>query len=365
MTLKSVKTLLTKIIITAAFGLFVFFIAASSIPYIRKRRVREELEEGMYGKRLHIGSGTAGPDRACVIETPQDALNVRIALARSATATLDITYHTFKESVCADAFLGEVLQAADRGVRVRILLDGKLGALRRKTMRALQQHPQISFRLYNPLRLFQPWKWHAVLHDKYIIADEQWLLLGGRNFDPRQFGLADHKHLLKHDRDVLVWKAQAGTTGRQSVLEQIRQYNDLLWNSEDAVPIRGGSKRRYDYRKFYDAATRFEKSHTQFYALDIEAYKRRTVETFQINLLHNPIHTSRKKPWVAWQLKKLLSHAKEQVIVQTPFATASEDLLTGMVAAARQVRLTVLTNSLASSPNTPDFRITIFKERSF
>ena len=80
--------------------------------------------------------------------------------------------------------MASLLHAADRGVSVRILVDGISGFLdvkRNSWFQALASHENVSIRIYNPINLLKPWNLQARMHDKYVIVDQKMYLLGGRN----------------------------------------------------------------------------------------------------------------------------------------------------------------------------------------
>ena len=79
-----------------------------------------------------------------------------------------------------------LLEAAERGVKVRVIVDGGNGFLDMKVksaewFQALASHENIDIQIYNPVNLLKPWKLQARLHDKYVIVDDKMYLLGGRN----------------------------------------------------------------------------------------------------------------------------------------------------------------------------------------
>lgn len=81
-----------------------------------------------------------------------------------------------------------------------------------------------------------------------------------------------------------------------------------------------------------------------------------TVPTFKITLIHNPINTSKKEPWVGYQLRSLAMTARSSITLQSPYVVAGKPMRKAfrrMV--ARTGDVTLLTNSIASSPNFPAF----------
>lgn len=138
--------------------------------------------------------------------------------------------------------LKRILLAADRGVKVRLLVDDLILVGKDKTLVAIDAHPNIEVRLFNPKRqrraglvadsLMQFSRMTIRMHNKIIIADNQAVILGGRNIGDHYYGL-DHRFNFI-DLDVLGF----GPVARQS-----SDLFDNFWNSPwavdaDEIPIR-------------------------------------------------------------------------------------------------------------------------------
>lgn len=296
----------------------------------------------------YFGEGQ-GPDRAALIETPNDALGVRTRLVREATHTLDVVYYSIQPDGSGEAFLGEVLAAADRGVRVRILVDGKVGGGETKRwLAALAAHESITCYRYNPLNPLAPWRWHAVLHDKIILVDGRYALVGGRNIGDRFFDPAGYAEPVTHDRDVLVF---TDGDGGGSVLPEIAAYVDTLMASRAnaaIAPARDAAARQDALR---GAATAYAEANADALSRTLDDYRQAALPTRKITLATNPIHTRRKEPRIAREITALAQGGEAAVRIQTPYATASRLLLDTLAAIDADADTTLLTNSLASSPN--------------
>lgn len=277
---------------------------------------------------------------------------MRIQMLRNAEQSLDIVYHAIQEGEASIAFLGEVLAAAERGVQVRIILDGKVGAVGNelKVLRTLVSHPNISCKMYNPISLLKPWEWNSVFHDKFIIVDHEFLLLGGRNIGDRYYNPENYEGEVTNDRDVLVWKT---TDNNESALDQTADYMELLWQSKDCMVQKGRISDTSKYQSLIEKALLFEMNNPDYYVDPLDAYLDRMVTTSKITLIYNPINTTKKEPWVGYHLKELTMHATKSVILQTPYSTANSDLLDVLEQIPAEVMM--LTNSTASSPNLPAF----------
>ena len=95
---------------------------------------------------------------------PHDAFAARVLLARAAERTLDVQYYIWHGDITGTLLLEELHEAADRGVRVRLLLDDNGTAGLDTELAALALHPQIEVRLFNPFKVRNP-KWLGYITD--------------------------------------------------------------------------------------------------------------------------------------------------------------------------------------------------------
>ncbi len=140
----------------------------------------------------------------------QDALAARVALARAAEKGLDLQYYIWHGDVSGNLLMRELLAAADRGVRVRLLLDDNGTSGLDAELAALDQHAGIEVRLFNPFMIRSPKALGYVMdlrrlnrrmHNKAFIADSQAAVVGGRNIGDEYFGIGDGA--LFDDLDVI------------------------------------------------------------------------------------------------------------------------------------------------------------------
>lgn len=322
----------------------------STLPWLPSRAAVGE--EGNWTAEASGGftREAQGPDGAYLVETPQDAMAVRIALLRAATQSMDIVYHAIQPDDTGMAFLAEVLDAADRGVSIRILLDGKVGTpgKAKAYLRALQAHPNITCRLYNPIQLLHPAAWQAILHDKFMLVDGQYLLLGGRNIGDRFYAPSGYTKAVTNDRDVLV---VGNRNSAGSVMAQLEAYMEDLWNAEETQAMKAQDGAEATWALLRKAAQRYEAENPDFYAKSMADYAAQVLPTNKVSLLANPVHKGKKVPVIARGLKGLALGAKDSVIFQTPYATASDDLMDALLEIDENAETVLLTNSMASSPN--------------
>ncbi|WP_313462066.1 phospholipase D family protein [Stenotrophomonas sp.] len=166
-----------------------------------------------------------------------EAYAARAVITRHAARSLDLQYYIWHDDLIGHLMVQELHQAAERGVRVRILLDDMNAHDKDALMMALDQHPNIEIRLYNPFRN-RDGLWRLVemvqrffsvnhrMHNKAWIADGRVAIVGGRNIGEEYFSARPDVNF--RDLDLLV----AGpAVGQASTLF------DDYWNSETAIPI--------------------------------------------------------------------------------------------------------------------------------
>ena len=176
------------------------------------------------------------PDRCGLhlLRDGKDAFAARALLARAAERTLDVQYYIWHHDLSSTLLLDEVRAAADRGVRVRMLLDdngvGKLD----ETLSALNDHPHVEVRLFNPFVIRKPKHLNYLLdfarlnrrmHNKSFTADNQATIVGGRNVGDEYFGARDDDLFV--DLDALCLGAVVG---------EVSDCFDRYWNSDCAFP---------------------------------------------------------------------------------------------------------------------------------
>ncbi len=166
----------------------------------------------------------------------RDAFMARLAMADLAERTLDAQYYIW-DSDTTGKILGErLLRAADRGVRVRVLIDDHyMTKVRDTAIAILAGHPNLEVRFFNPvtnresrtmsfLREFS--RVNHRMHNKLFIIDDALGIVGGRNIGDVYFGVEAQYNY--RDLDVLA----AGP-----IVNDLSVSFDLFWNSAWAIPV--------------------------------------------------------------------------------------------------------------------------------
>jgi putative cardiolipin synthase len=166
-----------------------------------------------------------------------EGLKARADLAEAAQRSLDLQYFIIQNDVTGKLLMDAVLRAADRGVRVRMLIDDTDDVGKNKQIVALAAHPKIEIRIFNPFYTRGPFnllRWSEYLvdqrlnyrmHNKVFVADNAAAVLGGRNIGDEYFGPNPRIEFV--DFDVL-------TLG--PISQRISRTFDNYWNSDLAIP---------------------------------------------------------------------------------------------------------------------------------
>ena len=164
----------------------------------------------------------------------RDAFAARVLLADAAERTLDVQYYIWHDDLSGTLLFDALRRAADRGVRIRLLLDDNNTSGLDGLLAALDSHPYIDIRLFNAFRN-RRWRWLGFLtdfarlnrrmHNKSFTADERVTIVGGRNIGDEYFGAS--RDTLFIDLDVLAVGA---------VVAEVAQDFQRYWTSASATP---------------------------------------------------------------------------------------------------------------------------------
>jgi putative cardiolipin synthase len=302
-----------------------------------------------------------------IIELPhgRDAYAARAVLARAADKSIDTQYYMWRQDTVGRLLIFELIKAANRGVRVRLLVDDMYGVDGQDTWLAMDVHPNIEVRLFAPYSRRQPkylqflTRFKAVnarMHTKTYTADNQATIVGGRNIGSEYFD-ADPK-LAFADNDVMA----VGP----AVAEVSAEFNDY-WNSDYAYPVTtlADPASESDLTALKDGADDFyAQSSTKSYT---DAVKNGSLAISlrdgTAKLEWGPgtiIHDSwrkRDQGYEGWkddllisQLTPHITAATEDLIIISPyFVPGEEDVEIFCQLSRKGVKVRILTNSLASN----------------
>lgn len=296
-----------------------------------------------------------------------DALGARLRLLEKAEKSVDLQYFLMKDDTAGRVMLHALLKAADRGVRIRFLLDDIFTTAPDRNLLLINQHPNVQVRLFNPIsrRGFKALNFvgdfrraNRRMHNKSFTADNSVSIVGGRNIADEYFQLKETSVFA--DFDVVAFGP---------VVMEISESFDDFWNHKLAIPIEQLSPdlpanalddKRAEISEeadaLYDGIYRDAlASHLlqdlvsgaqPFFAADA------TVIADSPEKLVNAVADEHKK--LVGTLRDLVSGASEEVIIISPYYVPGKN----GIAFAREVldsgaRVVVVTNSLASNNHVP------------
>lgn len=228
----------------AALLLVAWAAGCTSIPKAAKTRVQESCTpasmETTLGRQMLQAPATAANQSGFLsIEKGWDALQWRCAMAAQAEKTIEIQYYIWNPDEAGLIFAEHLLSAANRGVKIRCLLDDLAVRAGSKRLASLNAHPNIEIRVYNPVgRAYEdmtarglqlakdPVRTNRRMHNKLFVVDGGVAITGGRNIGNEYFDLSHDMNF--RDRDVL-------TIG--STVPALAATFDTYWNSPWVVEL--------------------------------------------------------------------------------------------------------------------------------
>jgi len=347
---------------------------------------------GRFAKRVRGAPGYALPvatdetalDRAChrlarerdglgleknglsLIDNNLDAFAARVLSARMAERSLDLMYYIWDDDLTGRLLLNEVLEAADRGVRVRLLLDDINAQGRDPAYAALDQHPNIKIRMFNPSRarvsglrrgfevVLRVLTVTRRMHNKAFIIDGRMAIVGGRNIADSYFGAGQNKNF--RDLDLLL----VGPAVRQAEI-----IFDNFWNSEMALPIhvlilprslKNPAHWRAKLRLFHQSAEAKPFLDYLRASSGIETFfdvGRRLFVADRVEVLSDPPQKALKRQPENWLMRHLMAQmvqTRENLQLTSPYFVPGKSGTNRLLdIVARGAKVHILTNSLAAT----------------
>ncbi|OPW97629.1 phospholipase D-like domain-containing protein [Bacillus altitudinis] len=304
-------------------------------------------------KASSISGDDQGINQVMLLDDGFESGQVRVQMIREAKKNIRLSYYSIQKGKTAEWVLGALMEAADRGVKVQLLLDGICHSLRGplKHLRyAVANHPNMAIRFYEPFRLFKPWTWHNRLHDKLLLADGRVAVMGGRNIGDKYFADQPPKDFA-YDRDVLLYNAKKG-----KVLDEMEQYFVYLWNHDftkrtkdvfSKAKAKKGKKLRKQLLRSYQEAIRTKEP----FVTSTYDWAKDAIRAKQIAFFTNPVERLNKRPLVLKKLNDLAQRSKRSVLIQTPYVIPTRPMKDGLTPLPNDIQTTIVTNSLTATPN--------------
>jgi putative cardiolipin synthase len=294
-----------------------------------------------------------------------------VQLIRQAQHSLDLAYYIWGNDLTGQLMFEELLHAAQRGVRVRLLLDDNNTQGLDPLLLGLSSHPNIEIRVFNPMRIRSPrllnylfdfGRTQRRMHGKSFNADGEIMIIGGRNISDPYYRVTSDFFFA--DLDVMA----AG-----SMLPAMNASFDRFWNDRLAYPVVGflhASERRQAAALRHMHAVR-QDSRAEAYVQAVERNQTlstwltggslanvsnaesNTLETHAVLVDDLPIKLSRATPFeqtIGAQIRGISGQATQSLDIVSPYFVPEASGTQALIDMARRgVRIRVLTNSLAAT----------------
>lgn len=343
-----VKKVIAAILLVMAF----YLIVGAMAPFIRQPEISPETVERV--EKTEFTGEEVSRERAAVLTENGDALEERIRLISQAKERIILSTFEFRVDESGKDVLSALIAAAERGVKVEVLVDGFAGFTKmtgNPYFCVLSGMENAQIKIYNPVNIAKPWLLMGRLHDKYLIVDETAYVLGGRN--TYDYFLGDHNGYKNYDWDVLVYEQEPG---------QGKSMNELLAYFEGVWELPASRLYHDDPKVLHKKAVKEAKKELQdryasmrrerpswFESRDYEAMTR---PVNHIELVSNPTACYAKEPVVFYTITRLMKQAEKEVRFHTPYILCNDWMLSQLreVCASAPV-VSMMTNSVANNGN--------------
>ncbi|MDP6811101.1 MAG: phospholipase D-like domain-containing protein [Kiritimatiellia bacterium] len=325
---------------------------------------------------LHEGKEASESNYVCVINSGINALILRLHLIRNAQKSIDVQTFIFNDDEVGRLFAYEFIQAAKRGVKVRVIADHMVSAHNTDAAAFLATvHPNIEFRHYrpvanrmNPSKLQEivdgliPNRTNQRMHNKLFLVDDLLAITGGRNIENSYYDFSTGMNF--KDRDVLILGPVAA---------DMKVSFDQFWEYKQSVPSRklrdvqkaidkGNFKRPETREEFrlddrFDTVERLATNHE--YIRDV--FAKRLVKPTRVVFLADKPGKNRKFFFfsgggrITEQLGEALQLAESGLVIQSPYLVLDRKmrrLFRGMKKRNKNMRIIISSNSFAATDNT-------------
>ena len=345
-----------------------FLSACSTLPVDVKKTPsysQSPIEDSRLTRRVaQLLQTHPGQTGVSVLRTGIDAFLARALLAEKAQQSLDLQYYIWENDLTGKLLTAQILEAADRGVRVRLLIDDFNTVGLDPFIQSLNQHEQIEIRLYNPFVNRSNRIWNLLtdlsrlnrrMHNKMFIADSKVVIVGGRNIGDEYFQASPSIEF--NDVDVVAIGP---------VLKQATESFDHYWNSSVAFPAESILKENSNPLSLDELRQQLQTFSQQQKESEYAEVLRQTEifqDPFQPNLewywgdaelLYDVTEkTTNKKAsdlGLVGKLAEELDNTQKEFIIVSPYFVPTEKLFEYFEKLKRQnTNVIILTNSLAST----------------
>ena len=308
----------------------------------------EEFAENL--KKTEFTSEFPGEEKIRCVDDNEDALLWRLRMIGTAKESIVLSTFDLRADDSGTDLIAALNHAAEKGVKIRLLIDGiyqKLFLDGSRDFQALAARDNVEVGIYNPITPLNLFRLNYRMHDKYVIVDDKMYLLGGRNSN--DIFLGDKTTGINMDRDILVYDTSAG---KGESLQQLELYFQKIW-AESSVKSKGhGRNAEEKYSVQYQSLEERYTSLKEKYS-DIETYhswEKDTIPANKITLIDNGTQAGAKNPLVLQTIGYLAENASE-VTIQTPYVICNSYMYEVLEKIADHAQLDLVINAVEKGSN--------------
>jgi putative cardiolipin synthase len=308
-----------------------------------------------------------------LISTGIDGLTARLEMIDASQRSIDVQSYIFRADNSGNLVVQALLRAADRGVRIRVLVDDGETVRGDERILALAAHDGFEVRIYNPLRyrghqrmlrgaefLFNKSRLDYRMHNKLMVADNAVAIIGGRNIGDQYFQIDPQSQF--GDDDLVV----AGP-----IVQRLSGVFDEFWNGPTAIPAQAFDKRETSARALSEYQKILDEYSRRLAAKQLDKPQAKPKQPFTdivsgIAPLHwAPVELVYDSPdkkdtdkgtapgrLIYKALVKQANAVSTELLIVTPYFIPSRDELAALAGEReRHARVRVLTNSLEAAPS--------------
>lgn len=349
---KTSKRRRVMVIVVVVIAVVAFLLLGAVLPFVKQPKIQSKTKSQLDLEAFY-GTEDSG-ERVKVISQNGEALEERIRLISQAKEEIILSTFEFDADTSGKMMMSALAEAAQRGVKVSVLVDGfpYITAMwGNPYFLAFAQMDNVELKVYNPIRLWKPWGFMGRLHDKYLIADDKAYILGGRN--TYDYFLGDQPGYKNYDWDFLVYSEESK---EKASLNQVRDYFRSIWEMPECRTLAKGKLWKHNpsvqkaEREILEGIDTLRTEHGDWF--DEADYSSMTLSTNKIQLVSNPTHIFAKEPVVFYTITELMKQAEENVVFHTPYIICNDWMMEQLKEVCSQVdEVRMMTNSVANNGN--------------
>ncbi|MFV0363799.1 MAG: phospholipase D-like domain-containing protein [Suipraeoptans sp.] len=335
-------------IVSVVIIIVVVYILLLTIPFVNHKSVNKHVKNTFYASDCY--SDYTGSERVMPILDYEMSMEINLRILNEAKERIIISTYKVMSDDAGKDFMAAVIEAADRGVKVEFIVNGInefLNLRENKYIQAFARQENISMYIYNKVSLLKPWKIQAALHSKYVIVDNTFYTMGGRNIFNLFMG--DYGDYHNKDSEALVYE-EGDIEGTS--FEELLDYHKATRKLKDVVKynIRPDSEeiakacvelivRRNYLREKYPKVYKSFNWHDNTYA------------TNKLTLLTTSVEAINKEPILWFKLGELAKSGKD-VSIYTPYIINGNEMYKDLYDLVENTdRVQIVTNAVINGAN--------------